>query len=222
MIRQHLSTETEPHRRGFAFGQSNAAAVRNTVACYERLFDEVYGLPIAELEVIGSKVRNHLEATETNSLAEICGIANGAAIPEERLIALNARTEVFTRLGVPECSVVGVSATRSSADLMLAQNWDWHPDAYRSLVLWTVATPAGEWFATLTEAGMLAKIGLNGSGLAVCINRLVSSLNAAARSSRWRNCSSARNSLRPPRSRWRWRDRPKASRRLRYHPTVLA
>jgi len=38
-------------------------------------------------------------------------------------------------------------------------------------VLWIVREDGG-WFATLTEAGMLAKIGMNDAGLGVCLNLL--------------------------------------------------
>ena len=68
------------------------------------------------------------------------------------------------RPGPTECSVVGQGG-------LLAQNWDWHPDAAASTVVWIVEHEHG-WFATLTEAGMLAKIGLNDAGLGVCLNLL--------------------------------------------------
>jgi isopenicillin-N N-acyltransferase-like protein len=58
---------------------------------------------------------------------------------------------------------------------VIAQNWDWHPDVRSSLVLWTVPRADGGWFTTFTEAGILAKIGLNSHGVGVCLNILGSS-----------------------------------------------
>jgi isopenicillin-N N-acyltransferase-like protein len=55
---------------------------------------------------------------------------------------------------------------------LLAQNWDWHPDLAASTLVWVVRLPSGGWFATLTEAGILAKIGMNSAGLGVCLNLL--------------------------------------------------
>jgi isopenicillin-N N-acyltransferase-like protein len=77
---------------------------------------------------------------------------------------VNARTEILAGAGPTECSVVGAGG-------LLAQNWDWHPDSAASTVVWIVEHRHG-WFATLTEAGMPAKIGLNHAGLAVCLNLL--------------------------------------------------
>ena len=55
------------------------------------------------------------------------------------------------------------------------QNWDWHPDLAPSRLLWTVDQGDGRWFATFTEAGILAKVGLNSDGLALCLNLLATS-----------------------------------------------
>jgi isopenicillin-N N-acyltransferase like protein len=55
---------------------------------------------------------------------------------------------------------------------LLAQNWDWHPALAESTVIWVVERDHGRWFATLTEAGILAKIGLNHACLGICLNIL--------------------------------------------------
>jgi len=95
---------------------------------------------------------------------EIAGIAAGAGVDERDLLAVNARTEL---LAGDECSVAVEGG-------VLAQNWDWHPDLAPSTLVWVVKH-GDRWFATLTEAGMLAKIGLNSAGLGVCLNLLKSS-----------------------------------------------
>jgi isopenicillin-N N-acyltransferase-like protein len=96
--------------------------------------------------------------------AEIAGIAAGANQDELELRAVNARTEILAGAGPTECSVAGAGG-------LLAQNWDWHPDCAPSTVVWIVQHPRG-WFVTLTEAGLLAKIGMNDAGLGVCLNLL--------------------------------------------------
>ena len=89
-------------------------------------------------------------------------MAAGAGVPLKALLALNARTEVMAGVGPTECSVVGAGG-------LLAQNWDWHPES--ATVIQIVEHDQG-WFVTLTEAGILAKIGLNDAGLGVCLNLL--------------------------------------------------
>src|SRR4029079_6333712 len=44
-------------------------------------------------------------------------------------------------------------------------------------LVWVVEQPGGRWFATLTEAGIVGKIGLSSAGLAVGMNFLRCSLD---------------------------------------------
>ncbi len=155
-MRIHRSDEASARERGEAFGRAHSEAVRHTIAVYERMF--------AELGVDASgKVRVPLAARE-----EIEGIAAGAGVPVDAVLAVNARTEILAGAGPTECSVVGAGG-------LLAQNWDWHPALAESTLVWIVREPSRRWFVTLTEAGMLAKIGLNDAGLGICLNLLRSS-----------------------------------------------
>lgn len=152
----HRSDERTPRGRGEAFGRARAAQVANTLALYRRMFRETHGIDAREA---GAHVHLTPEAEE-----EVAGIAAGANQDELELRAVNARTEILAGAGPTECSVVGAGG-------LLAQNWDWHPDSAASTVVWIVEHERG-WFVTLTEAGMLAKIGLNDAGLGVCLNLL--------------------------------------------------
>ncbi|HWM12505.1 MAG TPA: C45 family peptidase [Solirubrobacteraceae bacterium] len=98
-------------------------------------------------------------------LAEVEGIAAGAGLPVEALLRLQARTEL---LGGAECSLLGRPGR-------VEQTWDWHPDVVP--LVWIVEQPGGRWFATLTEAGMVGKIGLSSAGLCVGLNFLRCSLD---------------------------------------------
>jgi isopenicillin-N N-acyltransferase-like protein len=123
--------------------------VRNTVEVYRRL-----GCDLSA----GGRVRVSDDEHE-----EIFGIALGAGVDGRELLAVNARTELMaSRAG--ECSTVGQGG-------ILAQNWDWHPDLAASTLVWIVRD-GDRWFATVTEAGILAKIGMNDAGLGVCLNLL--------------------------------------------------
>jgi isopenicillin-N N-acyltransferase-like protein len=93
-------------------------------------------------------------------VAELEGVAAGAGVPVEALLRMQARTEL---LGGPECSLIGRPGS-------VAQNWDWHPDVVP--LVWVVTQPGGRWFATLTEAGMVGKIGLSSAGLCFGLNFL--------------------------------------------------
>jgi isopenicillin-N N-acyltransferase-like protein len=146
----HRSEESSPRERGEAFGRAQAPAVQNSVAVYRRL--------IGELDGAGVQVSD-------DERLELEGIAAGAGVEAGELLAINARTELMAGTSLEECSVAGGGA-------LLAQNWDWHPALQESTVVWVVVPPGGGWYATLTEAGILGKIGMNHAGLGVCLNLL--------------------------------------------------
>ena len=139
--------------RGFAFGAALSREVGRTVALYRRLLQGV------SLREAGSGVLLPGELMD-----EVEGIASGAGVNVFELLAVNARTELLAG----GCSVVA----RGS---WLAQTWDWHPEA--CAVAWTVVREDG-WLCTVTEAGMVGKLGLNSSGVSCGFNYLRTSEDA--------------------------------------------
>jgi isopenicillin-N N-acyltransferase-like protein len=72
-----------------------------------------------------------------------------------------------------ECTAMGVTAAASrTGQAWLAQNWDWMGRQREALVLLHTQGSSGQSITTLTEAGMLAKIGINQSGFALGLNIL--------------------------------------------------
>jgi isopenicillin-N N-acyltransferase-like protein len=133
--------------RGFAFGAALPREIAQTLALYRRLLQGM------SLQEAGSGVRLPDELMD-----EVEGIASGAGVNVFELLAVNARTELLAG----GCSVVA----RGS---WLAQTWDWHPAA--APVVWTVVREDG-WLCTVTEAGMVGKIGLNSCGVSCGFNYL--------------------------------------------------
>ncbi|WP_422772857.1 C45 family autoproteolytic acyltransferase/hydrolase [Plantactinospora sp. WMMC1484] len=75
--------------------------------------------------------------------------------------------------GVGGCTAVGVLGTHTgNGHLLLGQNWDWRPDQREVMLLLATRDERGLTVLTLTEAGMVAKTGLNSAGLGVCVNML--------------------------------------------------
>ncbi len=122
--------------------------------------------------------RDVIGAFDANLLEEMEGIARGAARPFSEILALNARTEVLppsflTGVDAGECTAIAVSpAASATGGTLLAQNWDWVGSQREALVVLRVRETEAPACLTLTEAGMLAKIGLNAAGLGVCLNIL--------------------------------------------------
>jgi isopenicillin-N N-acyltransferase-like protein len=168
----HRSRERTPGDRGLELGRAQREPIANTVSVYLRLFSEDVGLSRDTVMSRGQAVGERLARVRPDLVEELAGIAAGAGHPEQLLLAVNARTELLAggalAAGAGECTVAGSVA----GECLLAQNWDFHPDLAPSRLLWVVEPSDGRWFATFTEAGVLAKTGLNGAGLAVALNFL--------------------------------------------------
>ena len=77
---------------------------------------------------------------------------------------------IAPRLDTTECSTV-VSSAPGRAPFAV-QTWDWYPHMRANWFVWTFPTAAGGRVTTLTEYGVLAKIGVNDAGLGVMLNML--------------------------------------------------
>jgi isopenicillin-N N-acyltransferase-like protein len=144
--------------------------VATTVSVYERMLGEAAGLSRAGLAEVGAGVGGVLEARWPDLVRELEGMAAGAGQPVELLLAVNARTELLAGTAAAECSLA--AALAGPGGCRVAQTWDWHPALAGAWVLWRVHLPGGRWFATLTEAGILAKLGMAGTGLCCGLNFL--------------------------------------------------
>src|SRR5579859_6128044 len=171
-----IISEGKPFERGLHFGKSQQERVQHTISAYMRIFENFAGL---ERDAVYRQVERIIPAIGRFSprlLDEMCGIAEGALCDVREIVAINARTELM--YGVtnrPECTSIAISAAASAdGHTRVAQNWDWHPSLVGTLVLWLVRRSDGPDLLTLTEAGMVGKIGINAAGLAMCINLLKS------------------------------------------------
>jgi isopenicillin-N N-acyltransferase-like protein len=105
--------------------------------------------------------------------AMLDAVAEGAGVPVDEIYAINGRTELLYGSAPDECTSLGVlDRYTASGHTILAQNWDWHPAQRPYTLLLATRDERGFMVATLAEAGMLAKAGVNSAGLGVCLNML--------------------------------------------------
>ena len=84
------------------------------------------------------------------------------------------------------------------------QTWDWYDAMSDGWFTWTIPFPDGRVVQTVTEFGMLAKIGVNDRGVGVMLNMLhhrndVDAVAARRRSATRCTCWPARSSTTPTR-----------------------
>jgi isopenicillin-N N-acyltransferase-like protein len=161
------TSELEPRARGAAVGSLLGEEIESTLASYLRMFEVTRELGIDKVLRLGEAALTRVSSWQPRMVEEMEGVASGAGVAPELIGALNARTEIAREGG---CSLL---ARLDAVDgPWLAQNWDWYVDAPERCVVWTAELADGERFVTMTEAGILGKLGLNSRGLAVGLNIL--------------------------------------------------
>jgi isopenicillin-N N-acyltransferase-like protein len=156
---------TDPRERGRAAGAALAARAALCLDAYLPLFAEL-GHPRDEVRRFGALVLERTARWHAPLAEELEAFALGAQLELELVAALNGRTEL---LALAECTTVG--RTGGPDGPWLAQNWDWYADAPERCLVWSAAVE-GARFATMTEAGILAKVGVSNRGIAVALNIL--------------------------------------------------
>ncbi len=172
MPRVDVGLRPSPGARGEALGAAYPAEIARTIEVYERLFATLAGGPV-DLERPGNEA---LEATAlyTPVLAEeIEGIARGSGIPVERIAALNARTEILATCRAATASECSAIVALGGLDGPVAvQTWDWHEELAGSFHVRELVHHDGRVVRTLTEYGIVGKIGVSSAGLGVLFTLL--------------------------------------------------
>ncbi|MGH3344311.1 MAG: C45 family autoproteolytic acyltransferase/hydrolase [Carbonactinosporaceae bacterium] len=171
-----LTVRGTPPAMGAAYGQAMAELIAGNVELYRRRFCDDAGLSGGDVLHWGALYRRVAAGYQPRIQAMLDGLAEGAGLPVEEVYALNARTELLYGSGHRRdegCTALAVLPERTAdGHTLLAQNWDWRPEQGPVTFLLATVDETGHTVLCLTEAGMLAKSGLNSAGLGVCANLL--------------------------------------------------
>ncbi|MEV0715354.1 C45 family peptidase [Asanoa sp. NPDC050611] len=169
----YVDVHGTPGECGFAYGEAAREQIATNLDLYAARFSAV-GLSPAATRNAGDRFRAET-STRFPRIAEMLdATAEGAGVTPGDIYALNARTElIYGSTPDDGCTVLGALGTHTATGhTLIAQNWDWHPDQRGAMLLLSTTDERGHRIVTLTEAGMLAKAGLNSAGLGICVNML--------------------------------------------------
>ncbi|MBN34494.1 MAG: acyl-CoA--6-aminopenicillanic acid acyltransferase [Rhodospirillaceae bacterium] len=175
-----IDVQGGPAQRGRQYGQQARERIERSVALYSGRLDAL-GLSRADLERLVAEIAPVCSHFGDAIVEEMHGIADGAGVSFEDIVLINARTEIVARArletapdGQPDgCTGVIVLPHRSaSGRLIHAQNWDWLTACSETAIVMRVTPGNGPRYLTFTEAGGVARSGLNEAGIAITANYL--------------------------------------------------
>ena len=172
-----LSLSGSPREIGRAHGEALRPLVRDNVDTYLAIFKHYADLTREQVLARARLFVPVIEKFDPALSEEIKGIAEASDSRVEEIAAINSRTEIMfketPRAG--ECTALAATPeATASGQTLLGQNWDWMPKLDGHTVLLKIQQNDKPTVLTYTEAGIVAKIGMNTAGLGLCVNLLVS------------------------------------------------
>ncbi len=175
-----------PLQRGLQHGRQAAERIRRGIAHYSaQLARSAF-----DADALRTSVHDYLpviEAFDAGYVEEMRGIAEGAQVPFEHIVLLNARTELL-QIAKRRARAAGrvdddpdgctglvvLPAASAAGRLIHAQNWDWKAECAETAIVLRVRRDDGPDLLTFTEAGALGRCGFNAAGIAITANYLES------------------------------------------------
>lgn len=183
-----IELEGPPADRGRAHGRAAGARIALGISHYRAQL-AAQGFSDQGIARAAEALLPKIQAFDASFIPELRGIAEGAEQPFEHILLLNARTEMLQiakreAMGRADgdsdppdgCTgVVVLPEASQNGELIHAQNWDWKAECAETAVVLKVRAhedDPGADFLTFTEAGALARSGLNSEGIAITANAL--------------------------------------------------
>ncbi|ETN47238.1 uncharacterized protein HMPREF1541_01430 [Cyphellophora europaea CBS 101466] len=170
---KHLTLSGTPKEIGQQHGTLAHAEVHGSLAFYGDFFLKKAGLQWPEVRSTAMLAHPFLESRFPHLVEEMRGLALGAGIDYEDVLALNVRTEIAYGMQTDGCTAFAWRDGEAGGN-WIGQNWDWSAEQKPNLVVVRIQRQ-GEGktsIAMVTEAGILGKIGLNDRGVGVTLNAI--------------------------------------------------
>ncbi len=167
---REIEVRGRPRQLGRELGEAAREEIRAFAAiALERVNISMRVAPESAMAVAQSCIP-YVEAYAPDLLAEMSGMAEGSGVPLERLMLLQTRNQLRPEGGCTAFSLNGqVTATQQR---LIGQNWDNDP-ALDPFTVVLIRRPDGKpAMMDVTQAGLIAYIGVNDAGMGLCLNTL--------------------------------------------------
>jgi isopenicillin-N N-acyltransferase-like protein len=179
-----ISVKGKPFDCGLQHGSQVRELVRKNVDLYFNLWSAMWG---AKRPEVLEKCRQFIPIIgeyDADIMEELQGLAKGADLSLEEIIALNTRYEllwgekVARQFGRDGCtSMAALPWVTENGHTLVGQNWDMAPVHFDFAIILEVEQEGKPKVVLGTEAGVIGQKGMNSAGLGLCVNCLVSNLD---------------------------------------------
>lgn len=167
-----------PEQRGLQYGEQAREFILRALTNYKSAYAE-RNISWEQACGLASGFIPQLEKKEVELLTEVKAIAEGAGVDIAEILTLNCRTEILygsgAKIDEPTDGCTGVIALPSATangHVLHGQNWDWRDECGDTSIVLRIRPEKGPAILTQTEAGNLARCGMNEAGIALTGNFL--------------------------------------------------
>jgi isopenicillin-N N-acyltransferase-like protein len=170
-----------PAEVGRSYGRQAGDYIHRSVAIYQNAF-ALKGVSWDRARQVAREYAPLIARYDQDFHQELTAIAQGADLPFEDLVAINARTELlYAQKPAPAGSdedmdgctaALALPEATASGHTLHGQNWDWRDECADSSVILRITPREGPRMLIFVEAGILARCGLNSDGIAITGNFL--------------------------------------------------
>jgi isopenicillin-N N-acyltransferase-like protein len=165
----------DPDACGRQYGEKARDLIRRSIAIYQQAFYDAAQVSWDQVLDFAKTFLKGIEKFDGTLVEEMKGMAQGAGVAFEEILAINLRTEILFGLRqrrIPEgctafCALPEITA---NGHTILAQNWDYKPFAAETVMLLQIQPKGAPEILTLVEAGQFARMGMNSAGHGFCNN----------------------------------------------------
>jgi isopenicillin-N N-acyltransferase-like protein len=177
-----------PLERGRTYGEAAREEIARSLDYYRRAFSVSSGLDWPEVLDRARLWRGVVADAAPHLLAEMEGIAQGANVGPDDVLALNARGEIVRSADSSFVAMGGARRPDEPADgcssftllpeatgdghVYCGQNWDWREGTEDTTVMVRIVEPSRPTIIMQVEAGQVGRHGANAAGLALNANGL--------------------------------------------------
>ena len=168
---REISISGPPRELGRQLGETAGEEIRGFVTIALERIEKTVPLPAVKALEVARSCIPYVETYAPDMLAELRGISESAAVTLDHLMLLQVRNQ----LRPDEGGCTAFSLARSSCagnGSIVAQNWDNDPALDPFTIVLTRRPQGKPAILDITQAGLIAYIGLNEAGIGLCMNTL--------------------------------------------------
>ena len=167
---REIEVEGKPHEMGRQIGEAARDEIRGFAEVAIDRVNKTFPVSRERALEVARASMPFAEQYSADMVDELRGMSEGSGVSLDELMMLQIRNQLQPE-GDAGCTSFAVTEP-SSSGAVVGQNWDNDPGLDPYTVVLTRRPEGKPALMTITQAGLISYIGLNGSGIGVCLNTL--------------------------------------------------